>query len=105
MTLVAAIRSLATYGGISLYVLLAAPPGLFLAFAFGWSDILYILGHGGVHLGLFLSGIRCTVTGLDRVPRDRAVVFCANHQSNVDPPILFRSEEHTSELQSLTNLL
>ncbi len=22
-------------------------------------------------------------------PRDRAVVFCANHQSNVDPPVLF----------------
>ena len=62
MTLIAAIRSLATYVGISLYVLFAAPPGLLLAFAFGWSDILYILGHGGVRLGLFLSGIRCSVT-------------------------------------------
>ena len=56
---------------------------------FGWSDVLYILGHGGVRLGLLLSGIQCSVTGLERVPRDRAVVFCANHQSNVDPPILF----------------
>jgi 1-acyl-sn-glycerol-3-phosphate acyltransferase len=88
-TLVAAIRSLATYIGISLYVLFAAPPGLLLAFVFGWSDILYILGHGGVRLGLFLSGISCKVTGLERVPPGRAVVFCANHQSNVDPPILF----------------
>jgi len=89
MTLIAAIRSLATYVGISLYVLFAAPPGLLLAFAFGWSDILYILGHGGVRLGLFLSGISCSVTGLEHVPPGRAVVFCANHQSNVDPPILF----------------
>jgi 1-acyl-sn-glycerol-3-phosphate acyltransferase len=23
------------------------------------------------------------------VPRDRAAVYCANHQSNVDPPVLF----------------
>ncbi len=89
MTLVAAIRSLATYIGISLYILVAAPPGLLLAFLFGWSDVLYLLGHGGVRLGLLLSGIQCSVTGLERVPRDRAVVFCANHQSNVDPPILF----------------
>jgi 1-acyl-sn-glycerol-3-phosphate acyltransferase len=70
-------------------VLVAAPPGLLLAFVFGWSDALYILGHGGVRLGLLLSGITCTVTGLEHVPRDRAVVFCANHQSNVDPPLLF----------------
>jgi 1-acyl-sn-glycerol-3-phosphate acyltransferase len=88
-TLVAAVRSLATYIGISLYVLLAAPPGLVLALAFGWSDVLYILGHGGVRLGLLLSGIKCSITGLERVPHDRAVVFCSNHQSNVDPPILF----------------
>ena len=27
--------------------------------------------------------------GLAQVPRDRAVVFVANHQSNVDPPVLF----------------
>ena len=88
-TVVAAIRSLATYIGISLYVLFAAPPGLLLAFVFGWNDILYMLGHGGVRLGLFLSGISCKVTGLEHVPPGRAVVFCANHQSNVDPPILF----------------
>ena len=90
-TLVAAVRSLATYIGISLYVLFAAPPGLLLAFVFGWSDILYILGHGGVRLGLFLSGISCKVTGLEHVPPGRAVVFCANHQSNVDPPVRYRA--------------
>jgi 1-acyl-sn-glycerol-3-phosphate acyltransferase len=70
-------------------VLLAAPPGLLLALAFGWSEVLYVLGHGGVRLGLLLSGIHCSVSGLEHVPRDRAVVFCANHQSNVDPPLLF----------------
>jgi 1-acyl-sn-glycerol-3-phosphate acyltransferase len=52
---------------------------------------LYILGHGGVALGTSLAGIRHRVAGRDRVPRDRAVVFCANHQSNVDPPVLYRA--------------
>lgn len=88
-TVIAAIRSAATYLGVSLYILLAAPPGLLIAFLFDKPGVLYDLGHLGVRLGLALAGIRCEIRGLDRLPRDRAVVFCANHQSNVDPPILF----------------
>jgi 1-acyl-sn-glycerol-3-phosphate acyltransferase len=30
------------------------------------------------------------VIGREHIPANRAVVFCANHQSNVDPPVLFR---------------
>jgi 1-acyl-sn-glycerol-3-phosphate acyltransferase len=44
-----------------------------------------------VALALGLAGIRYRVTGRERVPRDRAVVFCSNHQSNIDPPVLFRA--------------
>lgn len=88
-TLVAAVRSVLTYAAISFYVALVAPPGMLLALAFRWKALLYALGHVGVRLGLFLSGIRCAVTGREHVPRDRAVVFCANHQSNIDPPVLF----------------
>jgi 1-acyl-sn-glycerol-3-phosphate acyltransferase len=88
-TLLAAVRSAATYVGVAAYVALAAPPGLLVAFGFRRNGILYDLGHVGVRLGLALSGIRVRVSGLERAPGDRAVVFCANHQSNVDPPILF----------------
>src|SRR5262249_55276270 len=63
--------------------------GMLLAVLFGWKDILYIFGHGGVRLGLALSGIRYEVTGTEHLPRRRAAVYCANHQSNVDPPVLF----------------
>ena len=76
---------------VSLYVLIVAPPGMLLAILFGWKDVLYILGHGGVRLGLALSGIRFRVAGGEHVPRDRAAVFCSNHQSNVDPPVLFHA--------------
>lgn len=89
--LIAAVRSVAAYLAVSLYVLIAAPIGMLLATAFGWKDLLYVLGHAGVRLGLVLSGIKFRVEGVERLPLDRAAVYCANHQSNVDPPVLFEA--------------
>jgi 1-acyl-sn-glycerol-3-phosphate acyltransferase len=88
--LIAAVRSLATYIAVSLYVLVAAPVGMTLAILFGAQDLLYTLGHIGVRLALGLTGIRFRVSGREHVPA-RSAVFCANHQSNVDPPVLFEA--------------
>ena len=88
---IAAVRSLATYLAVSLYVLIAAPVGMALAILFGAQNFLYFLGHTGVRLGLGLSGIKYRVAGAEHIPRNRAVVFCSNHQSNVDPPVLFEA--------------
>jgi 1-acyl-sn-glycerol-3-phosphate acyltransferase len=52
---------------------------------------LYELGHAGVILALGLAGIRYRVAGRSHVPPNQAVVFCSNHQSNIDPPVLFRA--------------
>jgi 1-acyl-sn-glycerol-3-phosphate acyltransferase len=90
-TAVAAARSAITYAGLALYVTLVAPPGMLLAIAFRWKGLLYVLGHIGVRIGLGLSGITYRVTGREHVPAGRAVVFCANHQSNIDPPVLFEA--------------
>ena len=87
--ILAAVRSAATYVAVSVYVLFAAPIGMLLAMIFRWKGILYIFGHGGVRLGLALCGIKVHVAGAEHIPLDRAAVYCANHQSNVDPPILF----------------
>jgi len=84
------VRSIVTYLAISLYVLVAGSIGLLVAVPFKAKNFLYRLGHGGVWLALTLAGIRYTVIGRENVPA-RAVVFCANHQSNVDPPVLFRA--------------
>src|SRR4249920_1567219 len=62
---------------------------MLLATLLGWVGVLYIFGHGGVYLGLWLCGIRFKVAGQEHLPLDRAAVYCANHQSNVDPPLLF----------------
>jgi 1-acyl-sn-glycerol-3-phosphate acyltransferase len=88
---IAAIRSAATYLLVSLYVLITGLIGMALAITFRWKSLLYIFGHGGVRLGLALSGIKFKVVGREHVPLDRAAVYCANHQSNVDPPVLFHA--------------
>ena len=89
--LIAAVRSLATYLIVSVYVLVAAPIGMLLAVLFQWKNLLYILGHGGVKLGLALSGIKFRVQGTEHIPADRAAVYCSNHQSHIDPPVLFHA--------------
>ena len=89
--IIAAVRSLATYIAVSVYVLFAAPIGMLLDMVFGWNGVLYIFGHGGVRLGLALAGIKVRLAGAEHLPLDRAAVYCANHQSNIDPPVLFTS--------------
>ena len=42
LLLIAAIRSLATYVAISVYVLITGLVGMALATLFGWVDLLYI---------------------------------------------------------------
>jgi 1-acyl-sn-glycerol-3-phosphate acyltransferase len=86
---VSAVRSLTTYLALSLYVLAVGPPGLLIAWLFDVPGLLYVLSHGGVRLALTLSGITYRVNGRERLPRDRAAVYCANHASNIDAPLLF----------------
>ena len=60
----------------------------FIGVVLRWKRGLYALGHAGVRLSLALAGIRYRVVGREHVPPS-AVVFCSNHESNVDPPVLF----------------
>jgi 1-acyl-sn-glycerol-3-phosphate acyltransferase len=87
--LLAVLRSCATYLAISVYVALVGPPGLFIAWLFNRPGLLYVLSHGGIGLGLALSGISYRLTGAERIPRNRTAVYCANHASNIDAPLLF----------------
>jgi len=89
-TIIAALRSVLTYILVSLYVLVAGPIGLLLGVPLKSKGILYFLGHAGVGLALSLAGIRYRVHGREHIP-SRAVVFCSNHESNVDPPVLFQA--------------
>lgn len=88
--MLSAVRSVVSYILILAYIAIAGPVGLLIAVLFKWKSGLYALGHAGVQLALSLTGIRYRVAGRENVP-ERAVVFCSNHESNVDPPVLFQA--------------
>ena len=79
-----------TYIVIVLYIAVAGPIGLVVGISLRSKDGCIALGHGGVWLALALAGIRWTVSG-PRAGAPTAVVFCSNHESNVDPPVLFEA--------------
>jgi 1-acyl-sn-glycerol-3-phosphate acyltransferase len=87
---VAAVRSAATYLAILAYIAVAAPVALLLGGVFRSKPLTYLLGHGGVALALGMAGIRYRVAG-PRPPQSMPVVFCSNHESNVDPAVLFEA--------------
>jgi 1-acyl-sn-glycerol-3-phosphate acyltransferase len=89
--LIAAVRSVLTYVVVSIYVLIAGPIALAIGVGLKSKAALYGPGHVGVGLALGLAGIRYRVHHPDRIPKNRAVVFCSNHESNVDPPVLFQA--------------
>jgi 1-acyl-sn-glycerol-3-phosphate acyltransferase len=87
--LIAAVRSIATYVAVATYVLVVGPPAILLALLIGRIGFLFTLGHFGVRMGLFLSGLKCRVHGREHIEHARAAVYAVNHTSNVEPPIIF----------------
>lgn len=71
------------------YVFAAGTPVVLLAWTTGWILPLYRVAQWGARMSLRLAGIRFTVTGEENIPRGQTCVYMANHQSNVDPPLLF----------------
>jgi len=88
-TLIAAVRSLAAYIAVSVYIVVMGPP--FLAYALLTKRVLplYRVGLGGVRLGLWLSGMKVVIRHAEHIQRSRAAVYAANHASHVEPPILY----------------
>jgi 1-acyl-sn-glycerol-3-phosphate acyltransferase len=88
--MIPALRSFVTYVAVIVYILVFGSIGLLIASIFRWKGLLYALGHAGCWIALTLVGIRYRVIGRKNIPRE-AVVFCSNHESNVDPPVLFQA--------------
>jgi 1-acyl-sn-glycerol-3-phosphate acyltransferase len=88
-TVIAAVRSLATYVAVSLYVLVIGPPLVLIAFLTARPLWLYRVANGGVRLGVWLSGMTVDVQNAQYILHDRAAVYAVNHTSNVEPPILY----------------
>jgi 1-acyl-sn-glycerol-3-phosphate acyltransferase len=85
-----AVRSVIAYFLITAYILIVGPVALIVGAVFRWEGGMYAMGHFGVWLALSLTGIKYRVIGAEHVP-PTSVVFCSNHESNVDPPVLFKA--------------
>jgi 1-acyl-sn-glycerol-3-phosphate acyltransferase len=88
-TVIAGLRSLLAYLAVSVYVLIVGPPALLIARVFHTPGVLYSAGMLGVRIGLTLAGIKRQGVGLEHLQRHRAAVYCVNHTSNVEPPVIF----------------
>jgi 1-acyl-sn-glycerol-3-phosphate acyltransferase len=88
-TFVAALRSVAAYLFVSLYVLIIGPPLIVTALLFRWPAPLFWAGLGGIRGGMLLSGIRYRLEGAEHIQPGRATVYAINHASNLEPPVAF----------------
>jgi len=82
------IRSLLVWAFTWIYMVLAtavALPWLLVTRRLG---LAYALARGGVRALLWLAGVRVRVEGGERLSGAGPRLYMANHQSNLDPPIL-----------------
>lgn len=88
-TIIAGCRTVAAYIFCSVYTLALGTPGLILAILFRKPMILYVLAIGAVRTALAIVGIKYVVEGKEHIATDRATIYCVNHVSNLEPPVLF----------------
>jgi 1-acyl-sn-glycerol-3-phosphate acyltransferase len=88
MTFLASIRTAAAIVLISLSTLLLGPPTIVIGWLFRWPNLPFQTGIQTVRLALAVVGLRYVVEGEEHI-LDRPAVYCANHTSNVEPPLVF----------------
>jgi 1-acyl-sn-glycerol-3-phosphate acyltransferase len=88
MTVVAGIRTAAAVILVSLSTLLLGPPTIVIGWLCNWPNLPFQAGIQTVRLALAVVGLRYVVDGAEHM-LDRPAVYCVNHTSNVEPPILF----------------
>jgi 1-acyl-sn-glycerol-3-phosphate acyltransferase len=82
------IRALIAVAFWTLYVPIAALIGFPYTLVTRDIDFLWKLGMWGARGGVWLSGVRTRVVGLERLDPMQPYIFMSNHVSNIDPPII-----------------
>ena len=68
--------------------------GHLLRTIFGIEDFIFPYAKFGCRIYLWAAGARIHIKGLEYLDPHRAYVFVANHQSNLDPPLMFAHLGH-----------
>ena len=87
-TVIAVARSVLAYVSVVVWIVIFAPLGIVLTMVFRRGEVLYVLSSTGARLGLLIAGIRFRVRYGDRIQPGRGAVYCFNHTSNLDAPII-----------------
>jgi 1-acyl-sn-glycerol-3-phosphate acyltransferase len=88
--ILAALRTAAAAVAVSVWVFVAGPPVLLWTILTGRPALLYATASVGVRMGLALSGIDVRFAGAEHL-QPGPVVYVANHNSNVDSPVMFHA--------------
>ena len=88
MTVLAALRTAVALIVVSASTLFLGPPTIVIGWLFNWPNLPFQAGIQTVRLALAIVGLRYVVEGREHM-LDRPAIYCANHTSNVEPPLLF----------------
>jgi 1-acyl-sn-glycerol-3-phosphate acyltransferase len=88
MTVLASLRTAVALILVSVSTLLLGPPTILIGWLFNWPNLPFQAGIQTVRIALAVVGLRYVVEGEEHL-LDRPAIYCVNHTSNVEPPILF----------------
>ncbi len=71
------------------YAVLASMLGYPLARLFRSPRLIYALGRFGMRLGLFITGVRAVLEGMEHLQDPRNTIVMANHTSHLDAALIF----------------
>ena len=88
MTVLASLRTAAALVLVAASTLVLGPPTIIVGWLFNWPNLPFQAGIQTVRVALAVVGLRYQVEGREHI-LDRPAIYCVNHTSNVEPPILF----------------
>ena len=90
MTVLASLRTAAALVLVAASTILLGPPTIVIGWLFNWPNLPFQAGIVTVRLALAVVGLRYVVEGREHI-LDRPAIYCVNHTSNVEPPLLFEA--------------
>jgi 1-acyl-sn-glycerol-3-phosphate acyltransferase len=88
MTVLASVRTAVALIVVAASTLLLGPPTIVIGWLCNWPNLPFQAGIQTVRLALAIVGLRYVVEGDEHI-LDRPAIYCVNHTSNVEPPLLF----------------
>ena len=86
--MVACLRTFFVAVILSAYLFIFGPAALLVAWLVGSTRMVFTLAVLAARFGLWATGVRISVHGLDHLDDGRNYLFMPNHTSNVDPPVV-----------------